>query len=240
MVDVVSPNDTLPPGLYETWLVMEYCDRGSLTDAINSGRFLSAATRELDQVSVMLSLLDIAHGMEYLHGISMVHGDLKGRNVLLKTARIDRRGFVCKLADFGLSRMLGQEQTHVNTQSYGTATHASPELLRHGKLGPAADVYAFGIIAWEIVAGEEAYSDLTAIQILVQVSQHDLRPPIPDTCPTPLANLMQQCWATDPMDRPTFPSVVRMLSEMLRDCRRAMERARSEPVHTAAASRPSP
>lgn len=41
---------------------------------------------------------------------------LQGRNVLLRTARNDRRGFICKLADFGLSRMLGQEQTHVEVR----------------------------------------------------------------------------------------------------------------------------
>lgn len=41
----------------------------------------------------------------------------QGRNVLLRTARNDRRGFICKLADFGLSRMLGQEQTHVEVSS---------------------------------------------------------------------------------------------------------------------------
>ena len=48
--------------------------------------------------------------------LPQVHGDLKPANVLLKSARSDRRGFGCRLADFGLSRMLGQDESHVDTQ----------------------------------------------------------------------------------------------------------------------------
>ena len=56
-----------------------------------------------------------AHPAAPLPPLSQVHGDLKPENVLLKAARSDRRGYVCKLGDFGLSRLLGDEQTHVDT-----------------------------------------------------------------------------------------------------------------------------
>ena len=106
--------------------------------------------------------------------------DLKPANVLLKGSRNSRRGFTCKLADFGLSRweqlwspggwlpalhhasslamsllpliatatrrMLDGSLTHVETGSLGTPTHAAPELLREGRLSPAADVFAFGVL----------------------------------------------------------------------------------------------
>ena len=90
--------------------------------------------------------------------------------MLLKAARNDRRGFVCKLGDFGLSRMLGQEESHVETQSYGTASYAAPELLAEGKLTKAADIYSLGIIIWELLTGEELYPGLTAMQVILQVS----------------------------------------------------------------------
>lgn len=59
-----------------------------------------------------------------------MHGDLKPENVLLAGARADRRGFTCKLGDFGLSRLLGDEQTHVDTGNYGTIRCLRPRRAR--------------------------------------------------------------------------------------------------------------
>ncbi len=50
---------------------------------------------------------------------------------------------------------------------------------------------------WEVVAGMEAYGGMSAWQIIMQVTQHGYRPPIPAQCPTPLAALMQRCWNED-------------------------------------------
>lgn len=50
---------------------------------------------------VLLSALDVANAMNYLHSLGITHGDLKADNVLLKSASTDRRGFFCKVSDFG-------------------------------------------------------------------------------------------------------------------------------------------
>ncbi len=61
-------------------------------------------------------------GMEYLHAAGILHGDLKPANVLLKSTSADRRGFLCKLCDFGMSRLMDATQaTHVSTQTYGVS-----------------------------------------------------------------------------------------------------------------------
>ena len=68
------------------------------------------------QIGIYKALLDIASGLDYLHAMGVVHGDLKTANVLLKGSAKDARGFVCKLADFGLSRVLDMDATHVSTK----------------------------------------------------------------------------------------------------------------------------
>ncbi len=127
--------------------------------------FKSKTCLPLLQPVILLCLLDVARGLEYLHSCSIVHGDLKPQNVLLKTSGSDRRGYVCKLGDFGLSRMLGEAQTHVDTGSYGTVTHAAPELLSEGRLTKASDVFAFGMLLWELVTGERLFADMHHMQV---------------------------------------------------------------------------
>jgi len=71
------------------------------------------------QVGIYKALLDTASGLDYLHSIGVVHGDLKTANVLLKGSAKDPRGFKCLIADFGLSRVLDLDATHISTATYG-------------------------------------------------------------------------------------------------------------------------
>jgi Protein kinase domain len=102
------------------------------------------------QVAIYRSLLEVACGLEYLHASSILHGDLKAANVLLKAAAPtmnDPRGFTCKIADFGLSRVVEALQTHVSTGTYGTISYMPAEIISGGKLTRAVDIYSFAIIS---------------------------------------------------------------------------------------------
>lgn len=213
-VEVEDPHGPLQPGLYETWIVSEYCERGTLGDIL-AQKALKMPDGSPHMANIYLCLMDVATGMQYLHSLGVMHSDLKPANVLLKGARTSQRGFTCKLADFGLSRMLDGRATHVETGSYGTPTHAAPELLREGRLSPAVDVFAFGILAWELVAGEDAYRGWHPMQIIMQVSQHGTRPPPLPHCPPGMAALMERCWAQEPADRPTFTEILAELQPLL-------------------------
>lgn len=62
-----------------------------------------------------------------------------------------------QVADFGLSLALDPDSTHISQMHAGTLTHMAPELLLHGRASKASDVYAFGILLWELVTGLRAF-----------------------------------------------------------------------------------
>ena len=69
----------------------------------------------------------------------------------------------------------------------------------------AADVYSFGIMLWAMVVGKEPYEDVeNMVQLALQVTQQDKRPPIVPGIPSMLATIMQACWHKEPLMRPTF------------------------------------
>ena len=100
----------------EVRIIMEYCDRGSLVSAIALGWFRSPDdSSQPDFEAVILTALDIARGLCCLHENNIIHGDLKPHNVLLQNKPfVDSRGFIAKIADFGLSIKMESEQSHVD------------------------------------------------------------------------------------------------------------------------------
>ena len=80
-----------PPPLLETWIVLEYCDRGSLEAAIAAGRFMrgDGGGGGRDMAAIYAALRDVAAGMEYLASLGVVHADLKPANILLKSTAAD-------------------------------------------------------------------------------------------------------------------------------------------------------
>ena len=85
--------------------------------------------------------------------------------MLLKSTATDSRGFTCKLADFGMARLLDSDRTHVSTQTYGTISYMPAELLREGKLTRGVDTYSFAILMWELFSGQILHTGLTMAQV---------------------------------------------------------------------------
>lgn len=200
----------------QTWLILEYCDGTTLLDALApEGPLGPHVTGHRRLAQVLTLLLDVAAGMSYLHSRNVLHGDLKPGNVLIKLVQGAPYGRVAKVADFGLSRALNAGQSHRSTRTFGTLNHAPPELLRLGRLSPAADLYAFGILAWECFTGKLAFEGLHYGEVFEQVALLQCRPTIPPEMPTDYAELVTQCWAADPLMRPAFTTVMQRLEGML-------------------------
>ncbi|BAF23129.1 Os08g0201700 [Oryza sativa Japonica Group] len=132
-------------------LVYEYMENGSLDRAI-----LGKASLKLDWRTRFEICVGIARGLAYLHEESstrIVHRDIKTSNVLLD-ANLNP-----KISDFGLARHYNDSMTHVSTGVAGTLGYLAPEYAMMGHLTEKADVFAFGIVAMEIIAGRPNFDD---------------------------------------------------------------------------------
>ncbi|GFR44133.1 hypothetical protein Agub_g5297 [Astrephomene gubernaculifera] len=214
-------------------LVQELCEVGSLARAIRQGIFKSRAAVRSDLVArrvLLRTAAEICRGMIHLHSASVVHGDLKPANVLLARSRADRRGFVAKVADFGLSHLLQSGASRVESASWGTVSYASPESF-NGTHSKSSDVYSFGVLLWEMLTAKRPYESHTAVQIMMGVSLQGLRPEWPEAEWPELCALGARCLAQQPQQRPSFRQLERelvALEEGLREesIRRSAERSR--------------
>ncbi|GAX81958.1 hypothetical protein CEUSTIGMA_g9386.t1 [Chlamydomonas eustigma] len=158
-------------------------------------------------------LKEVARAMQFLHENSIVHADLKAANVLLADANIDRRGYIAKVTDFGFARVISQ-MSHINTKTYGTSTHQSPELLGSGVMTTALDVYAFGILMWEVYCAHSVFEELRDSEVIIKVTRDGLRPTFPSGCPPAFKKLAETCWSVLPEDRPNMMQVEDELTEL--------------------------
>ena len=179
----------------ETFIVMELCQGGCLRQAIDRGDIA-------DLQKQMMIARGIAAGMEHLHHIGIVHADLNCNNILL-----DDRGSP-KIADFGLSKTLTGRMT---TKTCGTLTHAPVELLVTGALTRKSDVYAFGVVLWEIFDQRRAFAGMTRDQIMLAKLQRRDHFEMRADCPDFVRGLVTACTDPEPQMRPNFASVLQTL-----------------------------
>ncbi|KAG6482363.1 cysteine-rich receptor-like protein kinase 10 [Zingiber officinale] len=131
-------------------LVYEYVSNQSLDKFLFSGE--EGRKAELDWARRYQVILGVARGLLYLHEsahTTIIHRDIKASNILL-----DGR-WTPKIADFGMARLYPENQTHVNTRVAGTNGYMAPEYVMHGVLSVKADVFSFGVLLLEIVAGRK-------------------------------------------------------------------------------------
>ena len=202
----------------ELWLIAEFCNRGPLLTAIEKGMFLiKHNTNQFGQpnlIFVLQTLQEIAAAMQYLHSHDIVHGDLTGGNVLLTSSDKDGRGFTAKVVDFGLSRVC--QGGALRTKKMGCAEYMPPELITGGLLTKAGDVYAFGVVLWELYNGKRAWDGLKATEVLEKVAAHEILQ-FPLQTPRRLKILGEKCLSPNPTERPVFSEVVHEVNTILGD-----------------------
>ena len=198
----------------KTSIVMELCDRGSLLQVRDRIWGVMKQDYQKGLLWVLKCLLEIVFGMEYLHSISIVHGDLKCANVLCSSKLMDAGGFVCKISDFGLART-AKDNVELHSSSPGTALFAAPELLSAGSLGAHSDVYSFGMVAWHLLSMGSTAADLEEYQVRYQVVEQGWRPPFPHQTPEFMQDIVSRSWSNDRDQRPSFTEIRGLLTPYL-------------------------
>ncbi|CAK9135273.1 unnamed protein product [Ilex paraguariensis] len=186
--------------------VTEYMVNGSLRNALQKNE------RNLDRRKRLLIAMDVAFGMEYLHGKNIVHFDLKSDNLLVNLR--DPHRPICKVGDLGLSKV--KCQTLISGGVRGTLPWMAPELLNGSSslVSEKVDVFSFGIVMWELITGEEPYADLHYGAIIGGIVSNTLRPPVPESCDPEWRSLMEKCWSSEPSYRPSFTEIANQLRSM--------------------------
>jgi serine/threonine protein kinase len=190
----------------------------AVVTAEHSGIHLADYVRtvsDIPQSIVVKVMREVAAGMTALHKADIVHGSLALETILLdstNTVRISSCGF----ANVKLARMVGSSAARIAAATPWLGCLA-PELLdpETDTWSPAIDVYAFGVLMWELFTGQRAFALLSAVDVLRQVLNDNLRPPIPHDLPHVFRRLMELCWAADPSLRPEFAKILDILSRPL-------------------------
>ncbi|XP_053542536.1 ephrin type-A receptor 7 isoform X7 [Ictalurus punctatus] len=188
-------------------IVIEYMENGAL-DA-----FLRKHDGQFTVIQLVGMLRGIAAGMRYLSDMGYVHRDLAARNILVNS------NLVCKVSDFGLSRVIDDDPEAVYTTTGGKipVRWTAMEAIQYRKFTSASDAWSYGIVMWEVMSyGERPYWDMSN-QDVIKAIEEGYRLPAPMDCPPGLHQLMLDCWQKERADRPKFDQIVAILDKMIRN-----------------------
>jgi len=170
------------------YLVMELVPGQPLSTIIEREKVLSP-DRTLSIIGQTATALAVAHRQ------GLVHRDVKPGNLLIMP---DGR---VKITDFGIARLADQVPLTATGQVMGTAQYLAPEQATGQQATGSSDIYALGVIGYELLAGTRPFSGESQIAIaLAQVN--DTPPPLPESIPAPVRALIMSMLAKDPADRP--------------------------------------
>ncbi|CAL5358705.1 unnamed protein product [Camellia sinensis] len=205
-------------------LIYDFLAGGSLDEALHE------RSEQLDWDTRLNIIMGAAKGLAYLHhdcSPRIIHRDIKSSNILLDG------NFEARVSDFGLAKLLEDEESHITTIVAGTFGYLAPEYMQSGRATEKTDVYSFGVLVLEVVSGkrptdaafiEKGFNIVGWLNFLVTESRQ--REIVDLHCEgvqieslDALLSVAIQCVSSTPEDRPTMHRVVQILeSEVMTPC----------------------
>lgn len=177
--------------------IMQNGALSNLIEKVNKGQ----APKNWETIRA-INMFGIAAGMAYMHQHGIINGDLKPGNILLD------ENFHPKICDFDLAEYLKLGET-LPANSKGTLPYMPPEALEDESISHKQDVYAYSMVLYELFTGKRPYERENMYSILSRVTKGG-RPRIDEDLPEFYQDLICQCWAQDPDERPSFAQIIKL------------------------------
>ena len=185
----------------QSYLVMELVDGPSLADVLARGPL--SAERTMDIVA------QVAAGLQAAHAAGLIHRDIKPANILFAP------GGAVRITDFGIAHAVGSAPVTSTGIVMGTPGYIAPERVAGAQAGPASDLYALGVVAYECLAGSPPFSG-GALDVAIAHRDRPL-PPLPASVPAEVVAFVMMLTAKDPAWRPGSAGEVAEQAGRLRD-----------------------
>ncbi|RMG43044.1 MAG: serine/threonine protein kinase [Candidatus Dadabacteria bacterium] len=154
-----------------TAFTMEYISGGTLADKISSGYKFTVE-------EVLDIMLQLASGLEAIHKAKVVHRDIKPENILI------HEDGTYKISDFGIATSHANTDGHTDTEIIGTMNYLSPEYVAYGQYDQRSDIYALGVICYELLTQQLPFKGKSLLESLTMRVKYD---------PIPAAALRRDC-----------------------------------------------
>jgi hypothetical protein len=183
-------------------IATDFMENGSLADILSEvkeGRSPTFWTH----TNIAILLVGTVLGMKYLHSKNIIHRDLKPSNLLIDG------DFRIRIGDFGTARC--EDSGTTMTQGVGTALYMAREILDGKSATKHVDIFALGLIMYEVLVGESVFPRDCGLLSLVRLHAVGTRPEIPNYIPKGIAGLIKRCWSSNIEERPLSGEILDIL-----------------------------